>query len=320
MELRPLGPLGQVSALTLGGGGLGQVWGATTRDEAVATVREAVESGINLLDMAPSYGRDGEAERVIGEAFGGRLPAGLRVTTKHVLGSPPAPEVYRRLSDSLDGSLARMRLDRVAIFILHGMIDAAAEEGATTRTNLALFRDSVVPAFERLRAEGRIGAWGITGVGVPTATLDVLEHGPRPAIVQCITNVLDSPGGMKRYEEPARPRDIIATAARHGVGVMGIRAVAAGALTSAIDRELPGGTPEVADFERAAPFRAIAAELGVSPALLAHQYALTMDGVSTVVLGVKNREELRECLAAEAAGRLPEELTGRLDAAVGRSG
>lgn len=320
MELRPLGPLGQVSALTLGGGGLGQVWGATTRDEAVATVREAVESGVNLLDMAPSYGRDGEAERVIGEAFGGRLPAGLRVTTKHVLGSPPAPEVYRRLSDSLDGSLARMRLDSVDIFILHGMIDGAAEEGATTRTNLALFRDSVVPAFERLRKEGRIGAWGITGVGVPTAILDVLERGPRPAVVQCITNVLDSPGGMKRYEEPARPRDIIATAARHGVGVMGIRAVAAGALTSAIDRELPGGTPEVADFERAAPFRAIAAELGVSPALLAHQYALTMDGVSTVVLGVKNREELRECLAAEAAGRLPEELTGRLDAAVGRSG
>ncbi len=320
MELRPLGPLGQVSALTLGGGGLGQVWGATTRDEAVATVREAVESGVNLLDMAPSYGRDGEAERVIGEAFGGRLPAGLRVTTKHVLGSPPAPEVYRRLSDSLDGSLARMRLDSVDIFILHGMIDGAAEEGATTRTNLALFRDSVVPAFERLRKEGRIGAWGITGVGVPTAILDVLERGPRPAVVQCITNVLDSPGGMKRYEEPARPRDIIATAARHGVGVMGIRAVAAGALTSAIDRELPGGTPEVADFARAAPFRAIAAELGVSPALLAHQYALTMDGVSTVVLGVKNREELRECLAAEAAGRLPEELTGRLDAAVGRSG
>ncbi|MCL4242062.1 MAG: aldo/keto reductase [Dehalococcoidia bacterium] len=316
MQTCPFGPLEPVSALTLGGGGLGQVWGATTRDEAIATVHEAIAGGITLLDMAPSYGRDGEAERVIGEAFGGRLPAGVRVTTKHVLGSPHAGDVYQRLSDSLDGSLARMRLGRVDIFILHGMIDAAAEEGATTRTNFALFRDSVVPAFERLRAEGRIGSWGITGVGFPSAILDVLEQGPRPAVVQCIANVLDSPGGMKRYDEPARPRDIIASAVRHGVGVMGIRAVAAGSLTSAIDRELPAGSPEVNDFERAAPFRAIAAELGVSPAFLAHQYALSMDGVSTVVLGVKNREELRECLAAEAAGPLPAEVTRRLDAAL----
>lgn len=41
MNLRNLGPLGPVSALTLGGGGLGQVRGATTCDEAIATLREA---------------------------------------------------------------------------------------------------------------------------------------------------------------------------------------------------------------------------------------------------------------------------------------
>jgi aryl-alcohol dehydrogenase-like predicted oxidoreductase len=316
MQTRPFGPLEPVSALTLGGGGLGQVWGATTRGEAIATVLEAVERGITLLDMAPSYGRDGEAERVIGEAFAGRLPAGVRVTTKYVLGSPPAPEVYPRLSQSLDASLARMRLDRVDVFLLHGMIDADAGEGATTRTNRGLFREAVVPAFERLRGEGRIGAWGITGVGFPSAILDVLENGPRPAVVQCIANVLDSPGGMKRFDEPARPREIIATAVRHGVGVMGIRAVAAGALTSAIDRELPAGSPELIDFERAAPFRAIAAGLGVSPAFLAHQYALSMAGLSTVVLGVKNREELRECLDAEAAGPLPADVVQGIDQAL----
>ena len=316
MQTRSFGPLEPVSALTLGGGGLGQVWGATTRNEAIATVHEAIAGGITLLDMAPSYGRDGEAERVIGEAFAGRLPPGVRVTTKHVLGSPPAGEVYQRLSDSLDGSLARMQLDRVDIFILHGMIDAAAEEGATTRTNLGLFREAVVPAFERLRAEGRIGAWGITGVGFPSAILNVLQNGPRPAVVQCIANVLDSPGGMKRFEEPARPREIISTAVRNGVGVMGIRAVAAGSLTSAIDRELPAGSPEVVDFERAAPFRSMAAELGVSPAFLAHQYALSMEGVSTVVLGVKNREELRECLAAEEAGALSPGVIRRIDQAL----
>ena len=73
MQQRNLGPLGPTSILTLGGGGLGQLWGETTRDECVATVREAVDGGIDLLDMAPRYG-DGEAEEVVGAALGGQMP------------------------------------------------------------------------------------------------------------------------------------------------------------------------------------------------------------------------------------------------------
>ena len=72
MNTRPFGKLGSVSALTLGGGGLGQLWGTTTREECIATAREALELGITLLDMAPSYG-NGEAETVIGETFNGSL-------------------------------------------------------------------------------------------------------------------------------------------------------------------------------------------------------------------------------------------------------
>ncbi len=99
---------------------------------------------------------------------------------------------------------------------------------------------------------------------------------------------------------------------------MGIRAVQAGALTDALDRPLPEGHTELADFARAAPFRAIAAGEGQSAAFLAHRYALSMEGVSTVVLGVKNREELRECIAAEAAGPLDPALMASIDLAVGR--
>ncbi len=57
MEMRQLGNLWPVSALTLGGGGLGLVWGNSTREEAVATVRDAVDAGINFLDLAPLYGQ-----------------------------------------------------------------------------------------------------------------------------------------------------------------------------------------------------------------------------------------------------------------------
>ena len=61
MQRRTFGKLGEISALTLGGGGIGQVWGPTTQEEAVATVREAVEAGVTFFDVAPSYGV-GEAE------------------------------------------------------------------------------------------------------------------------------------------------------------------------------------------------------------------------------------------------------------------
>ena len=111
---------------------------------------------------------------------------------------------------------------------------------------------------------------------------------------------------------------MIAAAGGQGVGVMGIRAVQAGALTDAIDRALPEGHGDALDFDRAAPFRDLAREVGESPAALAHRYALSMQGVSTVVLGVKNREELRECVDAEARGPLDAELMSRIDAAVGR--
>ena len=116
----------------------------------------------------------------------------------------------------------------------------------------------------------------------------------------------------------ARPREIIAAANANGVPVMGIRAAQAGALTDAIDRPLPDDHGERRDYDRAAPFRAVAAEIGAPAARLAHQYALSMPGVATVVLGVKNRAELRDCLAAEADGPLDPALAARIDAAVGR--
>lgn len=160
-----------------------------------------------------------------------------------------------------------------------------------------------------------MGAWGITGIAVPSAVIETLAEEPRPAAVQCITNLRDSPGALRRFSKPARPRDVIAAASHGGVPVMGIRAVQAGALTDSFDRELPEGHADRADFDLTAPFQAIARELGEGPASLAHHYALSMAGVATVVLGVKNRTELRECVAAGELGPLEAEL---VDAAVGR--
>ena len=318
MEKRAFGKLGEISCLTLGGGGLGQVWGSTSRDEAIATVIEALEAGITFLDLAPAYGK-GEAELVVGAAFNGRLPDGVRVSTKCMLGNPPRQEVLSRLERSLDQSLARTKLQRFDLFFLHGQIVPDTAVGVVQGTPLSLFVEVVRPALEQLVAQGRIGAWGISGIGVPTAILQAINADPPPAAVQAVANLLDSLGAMKLFDEPARPREIIAAAVRRGVAVMGIRAVQAGALTDAIDRELRESHPEMADYRRAAPFRALVREVGESTAVLAHRYALSIPGVATVILGVKNRAELRECLTAAERGALDPGLLARIDAAVGRT-
>src|ERR1700742_3298859 len=121
MKKKPFGPLGEVSVLTLGGGGIGQIWGANTRDECSATIHAAVDAGIDLLDTAPMYGN---CETIVGETFAGRLPKGLRTTTKFGLGTPAPSEVEALLTASLDKSLQTMRLAHVDIFLLHSNICA----------------------------------------------------------------------------------------------------------------------------------------------------------------------------------------------------
>ena len=319
MRTNQLGSLWPVSELTLGGGGLGQLWGATSRDEAIATARAAVDAGITLFDMAPRYG-EGEAEVVIGAAFEGRLPAGVRVTSKCLLGETPPARIEAHLRRSIGDSLARMRVDRLDIFFLHSNVVPDDHpmrrhpDAAVRMTPVSVFREVVRPVFEKFKAEGLIGAWGLTGIGHPDAIIALLNETPKPGAVQCIANLLDSPGGLKFFDGPAKPRQIIAAAAANGVGVMGIRAVQAGALTDRIDRPLPDDHPEMADYRRAAGFRALAAELSEPTAALAHRYALSLPGIDTLVLGVKNQAELDDCIAAAAAGPLPADLIGRIDA------
>ncbi len=320
MRQHSFGRLLPVSTLTLGGGGLGMVWGETTFAECVATVHAAVAGGITLFDLAPRYG-DGKAEEVVGAAFAGTLPPGVRVTSKCNLGNAPPAEIEKLLRQSIEGSLRRLRLSRLDLFFLHSNVvpDAAhlahRPDAASRMTLYATFVEHVRPVFERLVGEGLIGAWGLTGIGHPDTIIRLLAEEPAPAVVQCIANLLDSPGGLKFFDGPAKPRAVMAAARANRVAVMGIRAVQAGALTGAIDRPLPDGHPEMRDYARAAGFRHLAAELGENPAVLAHRYALSLD-VDTLVLGVKNRRELAECVAAAETGPLPPEIIARIDRSV----
>jgi aryl-alcohol dehydrogenase-like predicted oxidoreductase len=275
----------------------------------VATVRAAVDGGITLVDLAPGYG-NGEAEEVVGRAFDGRVPDGVRLTTKHHVGHDPI-EVEAKMLASLAQSLARLRVDRVDVLILHSqLLPQPDPEREAWTTPVESFEEAARPALQRMVDQGRVGAWGITAVQFPEVLDRVFTADPAPQVAQMVANVMDAPGDMAWTA--VRPRELIASAKQAGVGVMAIRAVQAGALTDHLDRELPTDHPARTDFDRAAPFRAIAAELGETSAGLAHRYALSMDGVDTVVLGVKNRSELEECLRA-ADDPLPPNVIALID-------
>ncbi len=120
MRRATLGPLGEVSRLTLGGG-IGLIWGPSSRDEAKR--RSTPRSMPASISSTPRRSTT-RAEAIIGETFGGRLPAGVRITTKCGLGTPPPGEAGATLAASLDASLKTMRLERVDVFFLHSNICA----------------------------------------------------------------------------------------------------------------------------------------------------------------------------------------------------
>jgi len=199
MQQHSFGKLAPVSRLTLGGGGLGMLWGETTFEECVATVQAAVEAGISLLDLAPRYG-DGKAEEIVGAAFGGRLPKGVRVTSKCLLGDTPVEGVKERLRRSIAESLERLRLSRLDLFFIHSNVVPddhpmrRRENAATRMTPYSRFVEHVRPVLQGLVAEDLIGGWGLTGIGYPDTIIKLLHERPAPAAVQCIANLLDSPG------------------------------------------------------------------------------------------------------------------------------
>ncbi len=322
MEKRSFKPYGSISALTLGGGGLGQVWGETTREEAIATVNLALENGINHLDVAPMYGK-GEAERVVGEVFKGKDLGEVKITTKCRLGTLPDDEVYERLISSLDKSLVNLNMERVDLFLLHSQLRkddfqlyTLNEHRETNTTSLSCYYNAVIPAFERLKQEGKIGSWGIGGLGQTQAILEALNHEMQPEAIQCVVNPLNSAGAIGYVDQDFDPQKILTESQKVGVPILGIRAVQAGALTLEMDREPHPSGFDIKDFEdydKAEPFRKLAFEWKMNPSILAHRYALSVEKVSSVILGVKNRNELLECLDAESKGPITQDQIIEID-------
>ncbi len=321
MEQRIFKPFGTVSSLTLGGGGIGNVWGKTSREEAIETVNLAYNSGINHFDVAPMYGK-GEAERVLGLALKDKNLENIKVTTKCRLGNVKDSKVYEVLNNSLCRSLETMQLEKVDLFLLHSQLieddyhffkfDETREASGTT---LSSYFNAVIPAFEKLKQEGKISHWGI-GLGQEEALIKAINSSTPPEAMQCAVNVLNSIGAIGYVSETNNPNKILQECQNNEIPILAIRAVQAGALTSSMDREpnrLGFDEADFKDFEKALSFRKFANEINENPASLAHRYALSINKVSSVIMGVKNRKELMECIEAEEKGLLDGDMISKLE-------
>jgi len=123
------------------------IWGPPAdKRAALATLRRAIELGVNLIDTADSYG-PGTSEELIAEALY-PYPAGLVIATKGGW-ERPGPNKWthnaspKHLIEALEGSLKRLRLERIDVYQLHAPDNAVSFEAS-------------VEALRKLREQGKI--------------------------------------------------------------------------------------------------------------------------------------------------------------------
>ena len=159
MEYTQLGRTGlTVSRAGFGGGGIGQVWGATTEDEAIASVHRALDLGITFFDVAPSYG-DGRAEEALGKALEGRSEP-VVVATKVRLRADEMDDVDGAVRRSVEVSLLRLRRDSVDVLHVHNRFTETRGEGPDSITG----GDVMGPVLEAYRAVQREGKTRFIGL------------------------------------------------------------------------------------------------------------------------------------------------------------
>jgi len=320
MQLRVFGRTGmQLSVLGFGCGAVGgfMVRGDPAEQERV--VARALAVGVNYFDTAVQYG-DGESEKNLGRILQSLKPANAVVGTKVRI----PPDKFGRIADtvttSLDGSLARLGLERVDIFHLHNPV---TETGGGTALSVHQVLDEVVPAFERLRAQGKIRFLGMTAVG-DTAALNQLIDADVFDSAQIVYNMLNPSAAEPLPQNyPAQDyADMFGHTSAAGVGVVGIRVLAGGALSGSAERHpIAGPAPEPigsamsynADVDRARRLMPLVKEgFAASLTEAATRFALSHPAMGTILVGMATPQQFEDALAAVLKGPLPQAALERL--------
>ena len=322
MQMRDFGRTGlKVSALGFGCGAVGgiMVRGAPADQERL--VARAIAVGVNYFDTAALYG-DGESEKNLGRVLRKLKPADAIVGTKVRVPPSEFGRIAAAITTSLEGSLSRLQLDRVDIFHLHNPI---TETGGASALGARQVLDEVVPAFDRLRQQGKIRFLGISAVGDTAALHQVIDAGAFDS-AQVVYNMLNpSAGEALPQNYPAQDyRRLFDSTRAAGVGVVGIRVLAGGALSGSAERHpIASPAPEPigsalsydADLDRARRLMPIVSEgLAGSLTEAATRFALSHPAMGTILVGMATPQQFEDALAAVEKGPLPQAALDRLSA------
>jgi aryl-alcohol dehydrogenase-like predicted oxidoreductase len=310
--------------LSVLGFGCGAVGGLMVRGDAAdqeRAVARAIAAGVNYFDTAVLYG-DGQSETNLGRVLRKLKPADVVVGTKVRLSLSETGRIDDAVRTSLEGSLARLCLDRVDILHLHNSITG---DGGGSALSVRQVLDEVVPAFERLRQQGKIRFLGLTALGDTAALHQVIDARVFDS-AQVVYNMLNPSAACElpaRYPAQDYGRMFERTEAS-GVGVVGIRVLAGGALSGSAERHpIAGPAPEPigsamrygADIDRARRLMPLVEEgFAASLTEAATRFALSHPAMGTILVGMATPQQFEDALTAAEKGPLPQAALDRLSA------
>ncbi|MGH9629804.1 MAG: aldo/keto reductase [Bryobacteraceae bacterium] len=317
MDLRQLGKSGlQVSELCYGTGTFGgrgdlfRAWGNTEVDEARRLVDICLDAGVNMFDTADAYSA-GRSEEILGEAIKGRRDQVI-IATKGFFRMGPHPNQggtsRHHLIAACEASLRRLGTDYIDLYQMHAF-------------------DALSPVEETLRAlDDLIGAGKVRYIGASNFSgwhlLKSLSASERYGWSRYVAHQVYYSLIGREYEWELMPLAI-----DQGVGALIWSPLGWGRLTGKIRRNqpLPEGSrlpesakygPPVNDdllYNVVDVLGALAKETGKSVPQIALNWLLRRPTVSSVIIGARNEEQLRDNLGA-TGWSLKSEQVSKLDA------
>jgi L-galactose dehydrogenase len=266
MQYRALGNTGlKVSALSFGASSLGSVFKNIDEKEGIRTVHEALDQGINLIDVSPYYGLT-KAETVLGKALQTVQRDRFILSTKAGrYGENEFDFSADRIFRSVEESLARLNTDYIDILHLHdiefGNLDQIIEES--------------IPALQKLKEQGKIRFTGITGFPLRIFR-SVLEQTQVDAIISYCHYSLNN----------NRLTELLPLLQEKGVGLINASPISMGLLSK---QGPPDWHPATEEIKRACLAAAqLCQERGKDLSKLAIQYAIANPAIPTTLVGTAN--------------------------------
>jgi aryl-alcohol dehydrogenase-like predicted oxidoreductase len=281
MDTRSFGRSGlNVSVLGFGCGAVGGLMVKGTEADQERAFARALDAGITYFDTAAIYG-DGDIRGAI--------------------------------NASVEASLKRLGLERADILHLHNPI---TKDGAGNFLTATQVIDEVIPTFEKLQWQGKIGVLGLTATGDTSEILKAIDTGAFES-AQVSYNMLNPSAETKLPQNyPAQDYgQMFAHTTAKGTGVIGIRVLAGGALSGSAAREANASPPpdpigSAASFDgdlaRARRFMPLVDE-GFAKSLteLATRFAISTPAMGTALMGLATLEQLEQAISAVEKGPLP---------------